>query len=69
MFFKTDVLENFAIIMGKHLCWSLLLIELEVATPLVAASCRLCFCTLPNTPKFFINIRCFRVAAEISELS
>ena len=26
MFFKTDVLKNFAIFKGKHLCWSLFLI-------------------------------------------
>ena len=26
MFFKIDVLKNFAIFIGKHLCWSLFLI-------------------------------------------
>ena len=30
MFFKIGVLKNFAIFTGKHLCWSLSLIELQV---------------------------------------
>ena len=30
MFFKIGVLENFAIFTGKYLCWSLLLIKLQV---------------------------------------
>ena len=29
MFFKIDVLKNFAILMGKHLYWSLFLIKLQ----------------------------------------
>ena len=29
MFFKTDVLKNFAIFTEKHLCWSLFLIKLQ----------------------------------------
>ena len=29
MFFKIDVLKNFAILTGKHLCWSLFLIKLQ----------------------------------------
>ena len=29
MFFKIDVLKNFAIFTGKHLCWSLFLIKLQ----------------------------------------
>ena len=27
IFFKTDVLNNFAVVTGKHLCWSLFSIE------------------------------------------
>ena len=30
MFFKIDVLKNFANFAGKHLCWSLFLIKLQV---------------------------------------
>ena len=30
MFFKKDVLKNFANFTGKHLCWSLFLIKLKV---------------------------------------
>ena len=29
MFFKTGVMGNFAIFVGKHLCWSLFLIKLQ----------------------------------------
>ena len=29
MFFKIDVLKNFAIFTGKYLCWSLFLIKLQ----------------------------------------
>ena len=29
MFFKTDVLKNFAIFTGKHLCWNLFLIKFQ----------------------------------------
>ena len=29
MFFKIDVLKNFAIFTGKHLCWSLFKIKLQ----------------------------------------
>ena len=29
MFFKIDVLKNFANFTGKHLCWSLFLIKLQ----------------------------------------
>ena len=33
MFFKIGVLKNFANFTGKHLCWSLFLIELQVWRP------------------------------------
>ena len=33
MFLKIGVLRNFAIITGKHLCWSLLLIKLQALQP------------------------------------
>ena len=29
MFFKINVLTNFAILTGKHLCWGLFLIKLQ----------------------------------------
>ena len=29
MFFKIDVLKNYSIFTGKHLCWSLILIKLQ----------------------------------------
>ena len=31
MFFKIAVLKNFTIYTGKHLCWSLFLIELQAS--------------------------------------
>ena len=34
MFFKIDVLRNFAIFTGKQLCWSLFLIKLQVWRPI-----------------------------------
>ena len=33
MFFKIDVLKNFVISTGKHLCWSLFLIKLQAFSP------------------------------------
>ena len=43
MFFKIDVLKNFAIFRGKYLCWSLFLIKLQT-------------CNFPvNIGKFFKN--------------
>ena len=33
MFFKTGVLNNFAIFTGKHLCWSLFMIKLKAWRP------------------------------------
>ena len=33
MFFKMDVLKNFANFIGKHLCWSLFLIKLQAWRP------------------------------------
>ena len=40
LFFEIDILKNFAIITGKHLCWSLFLIKLQACNSLV------------NIPKF-----------------
>ena len=31
MFFKIDALKNFAIFIGKHMCWSLFLIQLQAS--------------------------------------
>ena len=33
MFFKIEVLKNFANFTGKHLCWSLFLIKLQALRP------------------------------------
>ena len=33
MFFKIDVLKNFVIFTGKHLCWSYFLIKLQASRP------------------------------------
>ena len=33
MFFKIGILKNFPIFAGKHLCWSLILIKLQVLSP------------------------------------
>ena len=35
-FFKIGVLKNFAIFTGKHLCWSLFLIKLQVWNPVTS---------------------------------
>ena len=43
MFFKIDVLKNFASFTGKHLCWSLFLMKFFYKTPLVAASIHVTF--------------------------
>ena len=46
VFFKIGVLKNFANFTGKHLCWSLLLIELQAwrskETPTQVFSCKIC---------------------------
>ena len=43
MFFKIGVIKNFVIFRGKHLCWSLFLIKLQV-------------CNFPvNIAEFFKN--------------
>ena len=33
LFLKTGVIRNFAILTGKHLCWSLFLIKLQALWP------------------------------------
>ena len=33
MFFKIEVLKNFANFTGKHLCWSLFLIKFQALSP------------------------------------
>ena len=44
MFFKTDILKNFANITGKHQCWSLFLIKLQAwrHATLRVLSCEIC---------------------------
>ena len=44
MFFKIDVLKNFSIFTGKHLCWSLFFIKLFIKeeSPTQAFSCEYC---------------------------
>ena len=43
MFFKIDVLKNFASFTGTHLGWSLFLMKFSYKTPLVAASIHVTF--------------------------
>ena len=42
MFYKKSVPKNFAIFIGKHLCWSLLLINFIKKTPTQVFSCKYC---------------------------
>ena len=41
MFFKIDVLKRFAILTGKHLCWSFFLIRLQAWRPATLLKSRL----------------------------
>ena len=56
MFFKVAALKNFAISIGKHLCWSLFLTRLKAKACNVIEK-RLKHSCLPgNIPKFFRTI-------------
>ena len=53
MSFKIDVLKNFAIFTGKHLCWSSFLIKLQACKPANLLK------RDPNTGAFFKKIAKF----------
>ena len=53
IFFKLDVLKNFASLTGKHLCWSLILIKLQALRPATLLK------TDSNTSVFLWNWRSF----------
>ena len=56
IFFKIDVLKNFANFKGKHLCWSLFLIKLQVFKPIIKRPQHRCFpleiCEIPKCTYF-----------------
>ena len=54
MFFKIYVLENFANLTGKHLCWSFFLIKMQVSRPATLLK------RDSNTGVFLLNLRNFR---------
>ena len=53
IFFKTDVLKNFAIFTGKHLCWSCFLIKFQYWRPAFLFKKRL------QHRNFYVNIAKF----------
>ena len=56
MFFKIDLLKNFAIFVGKLLCWSLFLIKLQALKPATLLKRLQHMCFPVNTAKFRLEI-------------